>query len=109
MQSALTGVQHTDIDVFLVCVSPEEAVTCLRQIIAAVQRHHRRRDSKKRFLVTRSQYAVSFYLSSVPGGADDTKPTRPSRTSCAVSMWATCFIQLCLPSTPHYTSLIRPT
>ncbi|HIE69894.1 MAG TPA: hypothetical protein EYP98_06825, partial [Planctomycetes bacterium] len=38
--AALTGVQHTDIDVFLVCVSPDEAVTCLRQIIAAVQRHH---------------------------------------------------------------------
>jgi hypothetical protein len=66
--AALTDVPHTDIDVFLVC-PPDEAVACLRQIFEAVQRHHVRKGAKKRYLITRSQNAVTFYFSSVPGGA----------------------------------------
>ena len=44
-------------------------MACLRQIFAAVRRHHIKKGNKKRFLITRTQNAVTFYLSTIPEGA----------------------------------------
>ena len=62
LASLVTG-ECTDIDIFVVG-SPDLGVSALRQIFDAVQRHNTK--SKKRFLTTRSQHCVTFYLPATP-------------------------------------------
>jgi hypothetical protein len=93
--AALCDIPHTDIDVFI--VGPAElGEICLRQIFAAVQRHHAKKGVKKRYLITRSLNAFTFYLSSVPGGAPPIQVILRSQASvaellCGFDVDSSCF------------------
>ena len=51
----------TDIDIFVVG-PPEHGVDALRQVYDAVRRYNAKDKKKKRYLATRSQHAVTFYM-----------------------------------------------
>ena len=93
--AALCDVQHTDIDIFIVGQA-EVGEACLRQIFTAVQKHHAKKGEEKRYLITRSINAVTFYLSSAPGGAPPVQVILHTQSSvaellCGFDVDSSCF------------------